>query len=74
MAIEQWVFLSMPHLMLHGASVNNGNLQGPVILTPIAKRFVVHVLLPVFTVCRGWDSNIQTFRLQGESFAQPLRL
>ena len=35
MAIEQWVFFSVPHLLWHGASVYNGLLQGPGTLTPI---------------------------------------
>ena len=30
MAIEQWVFFSMPHLLWHGASVYNGHLREPV--------------------------------------------
>ena len=39
----------------------NGHLRGPVILTPIAERLAMELLLPVFTtwVCRGWDSNTQ---------------
>ena len=55
MAIEQWGFLSVPHLLWHGASVYNGHLRGPVTLTPIAERLAVELSLPVFTtkVCRG---------------------
>ena len=55
MAIEQWGFLSVPHLLWHGASVYNGHLWGPVTLTPIAERLAVELSLPVFTtkVCRG---------------------
>ena len=30
MAIEQWGFFSMPHLLRHGASVYNSHLWGPV--------------------------------------------
>ena len=33
MAIEQWGFFSVPHLLWHGASVYNGHLQGPVTLS-----------------------------------------
>ena len=60
-AIEQREFFSVQHLLLHGASVYNGHLWGPVILTPIAERLAVELSLPVFTtkVCRGWDSNTQ---------------
>ena len=55
MAIEQWGFFSVPHLLWHGASVYKCHLRGRVTLTPIA----VQLSLPVFTtwVCRGWDSN-----------------
>ena len=28
MAIEQWGFFSMPHILWHGTSVNNGHLRG----------------------------------------------
>ena len=55
-AMEQWRFFSVPHLLWHGASFYNGHLHGPVTVTPIAKPS-----LPVFTtyVCRSWDSNTQ---------------
>ena len=54
---------SLPCLLGHGASVNNGNPRGPVTHTPIAKRLAVELSIPVFTasVCRGWDSNTQPF-------------
>ena len=61
MAIEQWGFFSVPHLLWHGLSVYNGHLRGPVTLThtPIAEHLAMELSLPVFTtcVCRGWDSN-----------------
>ena len=38
MAIEQWGFCSVQHLLWHGVSVYNGNFRGPVTLTPIAER------------------------------------
>ena len=61
MAIEQWGFFSVPHLLWHGVSVYNYHLRGPVPLTPIAERLAVELSLPLFTisVCRGWDSNTQ---------------
>ena len=61
MAIEQWGFFSVPHLLWHGASVYNYHLQVPVTLTHIAERSAVELSQPVFTilVCRGWDSNTQ---------------
>ena len=69
MAIEQWRFFSVPHLLWHGASVYNGHLRRPVTLSPYlggpvtlpspAERVAVELSLPVFTtkICRGWDSN-----------------
>ena len=60
-AIEQWGFFSVPHLLWYGASVYNGDFQGPVTLAPIAERIAVEMSLPVFTtlVCHGLDSNTQ---------------
>ena len=59
MAIEQWGFFSVPHLLWHGVSIYNGHLRGPVTLTPIAERLAEELSLPVFAtrVCRCWDSN-----------------
>ena len=61
MAIEQWGFFCVPHLLWHGESVYNGHLRGPVSLTPTAERSAVELSLPVLTtqVCRGSDSYIQ---------------
>ena len=61
MAIKQWGFFRMPHLLWHGASVHDGHLWGPVTLTIIAERLEAELSLPVFTtkICRGWDSNTQ---------------
>ena len=47
-AIEQWGFFSVPHLLWHGASVYNGHLQGLVSLTSNAQRLAVELSLPVF--------------------------
>ena len=49
LAIDQWGFFSVSHLLWHGASVYNGHLRGPVTLAPDAERFVVELSLPVFT-------------------------
>ena len=38
MAIEQWGFFSVLHLLWHGASVYNGHLRGPMTLKPITER------------------------------------
>ena len=61
LAIEQWGYFRLPHLLWHGASVYNGHLWGPVTLTPIAEHWAVELSLPVLTTldCRGWDSNIE---------------
>ena len=62
MAIEQWRFFSVPHLLWHGASVYNGHIREPW-HSPIAERLAVELSLLVFTtyVCRGWDSKTQPF-------------
>ena len=59
MAIEQWGFFNVPHLLWHGPTLYNGYLRGPVTLTPIAERLAVELSLPVFTtqVCRDRGSN-----------------
>ena len=51
MAIEQWGFFSLPHLLWHGASVYDDYmyLRGPVILTPVAERLPVELSLPVLS-------------------------
>ena len=73
MVIEQWGFFSVPHLLWHGASVNNGHLRGPVTLTPIAERLAVELSLPVLTTgLSRLRFEHQTFRLRGER-SNPLR-
>ena len=54
-------FFSVPHLLLHEASVSNGHLRGPLTLTPIAERLTVELKIPILTtyVCSDWDSNSQ---------------
>ena len=56
MTIEQWGFFSLQHLLWHWAFIYDGQLRGPVILTPIAERLAVELQLTVFTawVGRGW--------------------
>ena len=57
--IDQWMFLSVPHLLWHGSSVYNGHHREPVTLAPLAERFAVDLSLPVLTtyVCRDRYSN-----------------
>ena len=45
LAIEQWGFFRVPHLLWHGSSVCNGHL------------WCLNVCM--FKVCRSWDSNTQ---------------
>ena len=59
MAIEQWRFFCVPHLLWHGASFNND--RGPLTPTPIAKRLAVELPLPVFTTVAA---GIRTPNLQ----------
>ena len=43
LGIEQWGLFSVPHLLWNGASVYNGHLRWPVILTPIVERLAVEL-------------------------------
>ena len=47
-AIDQWEFFNVPHLLWHGPTLYNGHLRGPVTLTPVAERLAVELSLPVF--------------------------
>ena len=43
MAIKQWGFFSVPHLLWHGISVHNGHLRRPVTLTPYSEPSAVEL-------------------------------
>ena len=45
----------MPHILLHGLFIYNGNLRGPVIVAPVADRLEVELLLPVLTTVATGD-------------------
>ena len=47
MAIEQWGFFNVSHLLWHGPIVYNGQLREPLTLTPIAKHWAEELVLPV---------------------------
>ena len=47
MAIEQWGFFSVPHLLWQGPTFYNSHLRWPATLTPIAKQLTVELSLPV---------------------------
>ena len=64
MAIEQWGFLSVPHLLCHRASVYNGHLREPATITPVAERLAVEHSLPVLTTYE--IRTLITLRLRGE--------
>ena len=59
MAIEQWGFFSMPHLLWHRVSVCNGHLWG---LTPVSEPQAVemsHVPILTTSISHDWDLNTQ---------------
>ena len=69
MPIKQLSFLIMPQLLLHGVSVYNGHLRGPVTLTPIAQRLAVELspligLYDLSSVTAG--IRAPTIRMPGE--------
>ena len=42
MAIEQWGFFNVLHLLRQGPTVYNSHLRGPVTLTPVAEQWSCH--------------------------------
>ena len=68
MSIEQWGFISVPHLLWHEASIYYGYLRGPVTLTPIAERLAVKLCHYLSRL--GFEHP--TFRLRGQR-SNPLR-
>ena len=59
MALEQWGFLSMPHLLWYGPTVYNGHLWGPVTLTYLQSvwQWSCHYLfLRLRSVVNGYRS------------------
>ena len=62
MAIEQWLFFNVPHLLWHGPNLYNGQLRGPVTLSINAERLTVELSLPGLTkkVCpdRGLNPDL----------------
>ena len=57
-AIEQWWFFSVQHLLWHESSDYKGHLRGPVTPTPIAERLAVGLSLPVFMTL-SYDFNTE---------------
>ena len=58
MAIMQWGFFSMSHLLWHWTSVYNGHIRGSVTLTPIAERLPLELSLPVSVVAKIRTPNL----------------
>ena len=66
MAIEQWGFFNVPHLLRHGPTVYNDHLRGPVTLIPVAERLAVwhYLFLRLRSVATGDRTPIS--RMPGE--------
>ena len=65
MAIEQWGFFNVPHLVRYGQTVYNGHLRGPVTLTtvPSVWQWICHYLfLRLRSVANGDRSPISRMR------------
>ena len=73
-AIEQWRFFSVPHLLWHGSSVYVGHLWGPVTLTSDVERLAVELSITVLMiyVCRTRGSN--TNHLHERRMLKPIAL
>ena len=52
-------FFSVPHLLLHGTSVYNDHLRGPVTLTHNCQALELSLLDSTTCVCHSGDSNTQ---------------
>ena len=73
MAIEQWRFFSVPHLLWHGASVYNGHIRGPVTLTycrAFSSGAVTSCFYDLGLSRLGFENP--TFRLRGQR-SNPVR-
>ena len=59
MAIEQWGFFNVPHLLRHGPNLYNGHLRGPVTLTSVCRAFGSWAVTTCFRtqVCCDRGSN-----------------
>ena len=57
MAIEQWGFFNVPHLLWHKPSLYHGHLWGPVTITFVAERLALELSRPVLTtlLCPNWN-------------------
>ena len=60
LAIEQWGFFSMSHLLWDGVSVYNGHLRGQVTLTPILLSVKQWSCRYLFLCLRSVAAGIQT--------------
>ena len=65
MAIQQWEFFNVPHLLWHGASFYNGHLRGHMTLTLNAERLAVELSL-------GTCFNDVTAAVKYEKFRVPV--
>ena len=68
-AIEQWGFFNMQHLLWPGSTLYNGHLWGPVTLIPNAERLAVELSLPVLTTSvspmfEPWSPSCEANALQ----------
>ena len=70
MAIEQWGFFSVPHLLWHGTSVYNGHLREHVNLTPLAQRLAVKLSLHETTKTTRMILRILPFMVDNFSLAK----
>ena len=67
MAIEKWWILGVPHLLWLGKSVYNGNFPRTRDTHTFCRAFSSGAWSCHYLVCRGLDSNIQTFACDANS-------
>ena len=73
MAIEQWGFFNVQHLLWHGPTVYNVHLRGLMTLTPIAERFDSGGVTNCFYDLGLSRPRIEPWSLACEAKALPLR-
>ena len=76
MAIEQWGFFNVPHLLWHRPTIYNAHLRGSVTLMPFAKRFGSWAITTVLTTFKSILTEVRTHisHIRGERFiTKPLR-
>ena len=72
MAIEQWGFFNVPHILRHGPTLYNGYLRGPVLLPSVWQWSCHYLFLRLRSVATGDRDPIFSMRRE-RSISTPMR-